>query len=186
MSGPRAVAPVLTELFTEAMTQLVCGVAVVTARRADGTPGGLLVSSICSYSVQPPSVLIVIDQSTRSYAALTGCEEFGAHLLGRDHTAIADTFAGKADDKFAGLSWGWDGAVPRLDDVPVYLNCVLGTLFRHGDHAIVIGVVKNGHVRPSEPLVRFRRALNWQLRVAPQGRQTLRAGEDAPRRATYV
>jgi flavin reductase (DIM6/NTAB) family NADH-FMN oxidoreductase RutF len=78
---------------------------------------------------------------------------------------MANTFAGQADDKFAGLSWSWDGTVPQLDDVPVYLNCGFSALFYHGDHAIVIGVVKNGYVRPSEPLVYFRRGLNWRLRA---------------------
>jgi flavin reductase ActVB len=165
MTAAQAVAPVLTEFFTEAMTRLVSGVAVITARRADGMPCGLLVSSICSYSVHPPSVLIAIDQSTRSYTTLASCEEFGTHLLGREHTDIANTFAGQADDKFAGLSWSWDGTVPQLDDVPVYLNCVFSALFYHGDHAIIIGVVKNGYVRPSEPLVYFRRGLNWRLRA---------------------
>lgn len=165
MTAVQAAAPVLTELFTEAMTRLVSSVAVITARRADGMPCGLLVSSIFSYSVHPPSVLISIDQSTRSYATLTNCEEFGTHLLGREHTDIAHTFAGQGDDKFAGVPWSWDGAVPRLDDVPVYLSCAFSALFHHGDHAIVIGVVKNGYVRPAEPLVCFRRGLNWRLRA---------------------
>jgi flavin reductase ActVB len=165
MTTGQAVAPVRTELFTEAMTRLVSGVAVITARRADGMPCGLLATSICSYSVHPPSVLIAIGQSTRSYATLTSCAEFGTHLLGRQHTDIANTFAGRADDKFSGLSWSWDGAVPRLDDAPVYLNCVSTALFCHGDHAIVIGLVRDGYVRPSEPLVYFRRGLNWRLRT---------------------
>jgi flavin reductase ActVB len=161
MTSAQAVAPVRTELFTEAMTRLVSGVAVITARRADGMPCGLLVSS---YSIHPPSVLVAIGQSTRSYTTLTSCGEFGTHLLGRQHTDIANTFAGRADDKFAGLSWSWDGTVPRLDDVPVYLNCVGSALFHHADHAIVIGVVRDAYVRPSEPLVYFRRGLSWRLR----------------------
>ena len=165
MTAIQAVAPVRTELFTEAMTRLVSGVAVITARRDDGMPCGLLVSSICSYSIHPPSVLIAIDQSTRSYTTLTSCQEFGTHLLGRQHTDMANIFAGQGEDKFAGLSWNWDGTVPRLADVPVYLNCVVSALFYHGDHAIVIGVVRGGYVRSSEPLVYFRRGLNWRLRT---------------------
>jgi len=163
MSPRQAVAPVQTEFFTEAMTRLVSGVAVITARRADGMPCGLLVSSICSYSVSPPSVLIAIDRSTRSYATLTSCGEFGAHLLGSEHTSMAHRFAGRVDDKFSGLSWSWDGTVPRLNDVPVYLNCASSALFYHADHAIVIGAVKDGYVQPSEPLVYFQRRFNWRL-----------------------
>jgi flavin reductase ActVB len=157
-------APVRTELFVEAMTRLVSGLAVVTAQRSDGMPCGLLVSSICSYSVRPPSVLVAIDQSSRSHATLTNCGEFGVHLLGRPHVDIARRFAARGDDKFAGLPWSWDGMIPRLDDVPVYLSCLSSALFHHADHAVLIGAVKDGYVRLSEPLIYFRRQLNWQLR----------------------
>lgn len=154
-------------VFTEAMTRLVAGVAVITARRADGEPCGLLVSSICSYSIQPPSVLVAIDQASRSYATLVECAEFGAHLLGSGQADLAHVFAGKGEDKFAGLPWAWDGAVPRLRGVPVYLSCARRSLFHHGDHAIVVGEVMGGDLRPGDPLVYFRRGFNWRLRACP-------------------
>lgn len=147
------------------MTRLVSGVAVVTAQRADGMPCGLLVSSICSYSVRPPSILVAVDQASRTYATLTRCAEFGAHLLSSDHIDMANIFAGRSDDKFADLPWSWDANVPRLHRIPVYLHCVITNLFHHADHAIVIGEVRNGHIDSGEPLVYFRRRLDWRLRA---------------------
>lgn len=159
----RTVAP-LTEIFTEAMARLVSGVAVVTARRLDGAPCGLLVSSICSYSVRPPSVLVSIGRQSRSYLALSANTSFGVHLLSSADGPVARVFAGHGDDKFAGLAWGWDGPVPRLDDVPVYLNCARRRVFEHGDHAIFIGEVTGGEISPGDPLIYYRRALDWRLR----------------------
>lgn len=147
------------------MTRLVSGVAVVTARRADGMPCGLLVSSICSYSARPPSILVAVDQASRTYATLTRCAEFGVHLLSSDHIDMANIFASRSDDKFADIAWSWDAGVPRLHGIPVYLHCVTTTLFYHADHAIVIGEVRNGRIDRGEPLVYFRRRLDWRLRA---------------------
>jgi flavin reductase ActVB len=157
-------APALTRLFTEAMTCLVTGVSVVTAQRADGRPCGLLVSSICSYSVKPPSVLIAVDQASRSYTTLVECAQFGVHVLSSAQGPVASVFASRSDDKFADVPWYWDAVVPRLADVPVYLPCRARAVFRHGDHAIIIGDVISADVQPADPLVCYRRRLGWQLR----------------------
>ena len=151
------------DVFTDAMAQLVAGLAVVTSRRADGAPGGLLVSSLCSYSVQPPSVLFSVNRDSRSYLALRQCDDFGVHLLGAADELVARVFAGHSDDKFAGLSWDWDGEVPRLAGVPVYLYCRRQRVIEHGTHAIVVGDVTEGRIRSGEPLVYYRRAMHWRL-----------------------
>src|SRR4051794_26990693 len=65
------------ELFHEAMSSLASGVAVVTARRPDGHPCGLAVTSVTSYSAHPPSLLVSIAHVSRCHEALAGCERFG-------------------------------------------------------------------------------------------------------------
>nr|MDT0660609.1 flavin reductase family protein [Micromonospora sp. DSM 115978] len=159
----------LAATFTEAMTRLVSGVAVVTSRQSDGAPCGLLVSSICSYSLRPPSVLISVARESRSYPAVTGHVGFGVHLLGVADQATAHTFAARGDDKFAGLDWDWDAEVPRLRHVPVYLRCHRRRVFEHGDHAVVIGDVVDGQVFHGEPLVYYRRGLHWTIGASEPG-----------------
>jgi flavin reductase ActVB len=156
-------APELVIAFTEAMSRLVSGVAVVTARRPDGQPCGLLVSSICSYSVRPPSVLLAVDEASRSFRTLTCCAEFGVHLLGSAQGDVAAVFASRSDAKFSGLGWRWDGAVPRLDRMPVYLRCTRPAVFQHGDHAMVVGEVADAQLAAGEPLIYYRRRLTWTL-----------------------
>jgi flavin reductase ActVB len=158
---PRAALTV--DAFAAAMARLVSGLAVVTTQAPDGQPAGLLVSSICSYSVRPPSVLVAIDQASRSYASLVGRDEFGVHLLGRAHKGVARVFASQSTAKFADLTWRWDGTVPQMADAPVYLRCATSQVFHHGDHAIVIGEVASVQARAGEPLVYYQRRLDWQL-----------------------
>lgn len=158
-----AVAPVPVPTFADAMARLVSGVAVVTARHADGRPCGLLVSSICSYSAAPPSLLVVIGRERASHPALVECAQFGVHLLGREHGEIAARFARPGPDKFAGMDWDQCGSVPRLRDVPVFLSCARRSVLPEGDHTIVIGDVTEVSGRPGEPLVYYERRLDWRL-----------------------
>ncbi len=172
MTIQERVAPTLAEVFTEAMANLVSGVAVVTARRPDDKPCGLLISSVCSYSVDPPSLLVSIGCGSRSYGPLLSQPEFGVHLLGSADLPIARVFAGRGEDKFTGLDWAWDGGVPRLRVVPIYLRCLRRRVFHHGDHAILIGEVAAGKLADDDPLVYYRRGLHWRLQPsgpAPAG-----------------
>ena len=151
--------------FTDVMARLVSGVAVVTARGTAGEPCGLLVSSLCSYSVAPPSVLAVIDRAARSYAALRAAPEFGVHLLTASQTELARVFAGRSPHKFDAVPWEWDGTVPRLAGPGDYLRCRTDTVLDHGDHAIVIGRVSHCAPPPeaARPLVYYGRVLGWRL-----------------------
>lgn len=152
--------------FTEVMADLASAVAVVTARQGDGSPCGLLVSSVCSYSVAPPSVLVAVGESARAYPALAVGAPFGVHLLSGADLRAAEVFARRGADKFGAVRWDWDGSVPRLTDVSRYLRCVSAAVFPHGDHAVVIGEVvrcERQAGRPREPLVHYRRRLGWRL-----------------------
>lgn len=157
--------PVSTSAFTAVMARLVSDIAVVTARKADGQPYGLLVSSLCSFSVNPPSVLVAIDSATRSYPVLCAASGFGVHLLSAAQTNLAEVFAGHGQHKFDATDWGWDGSVPQLRDVAQYLRCVTTAVFPHGDHAVLIGAVEHCESRDAaaEPLVYYRKRMGWRL-----------------------
>jgi flavin reductase (DIM6/NTAB) family NADH-FMN oxidoreductase RutF len=161
-------------LFTEAMSLLVAGVAIVTSSR-DGEPCGMVVSSLRSYTAHPPSVLLCVDRTTRTHAVLIGCRDFGVHLLRRDQAALASSFATPGACRFDGVAWSWDGEVPSLPDALAYLRCTRRAVFSHADHAIVIGEVAGGRVAAPcdagdpapEPLVYMRRRLDWRLEPDP-------------------
>jgi len=160
--------PARIALFRDAMAALASGVAVVTARRADGRPAGLLATSIAAYSAEPPSILLSIAHSSRSHPTLVEhAERFGVHLLGRDQGELAQTFASRSDDKYARLDWEWDREVPRLGGVVSYLHCGRSATFDRYDHSIVIGDVLDGHHSGGEPLLWVRRRMDWRL--SPEG-----------------
>jgi flavin reductase ActVB len=158
------------DVFAEAMTHLASGVSIVTASDPDGSPQGLVVTSLCSYSVEPPSLLACLNCGGRSHDAVCSSAWFGVHLLGRDHDRIAARFASNGEDKFDGIDWRWNGEIPALDGVLAYLGCKRVAGFDHGDHSVVIGEVAQLDLRSQEPLVYFRREMGWRITRPRAGR----------------
>ena len=150
-------------LFRESMAGLCSGVAVVTARRGDGKPCGLVATSISSFSAAPPSLLVSIGHTSRCHPALVECEHFGVHLLRDDQTEVANLFASLADDKFADLDWRWEEDVPVVAGVLAYLHCRRSALFELYDHSILIGDVTGGERTEGRPLVYMDRRMDWRL-----------------------
>ena len=151
------------ELFREAMTRLCSGVAVITARRDDGEPCGLVATSISSFSASPPSVLVSVDHSSRCHRALVDGDLFGVHVLAADQEPLARVFAGRGEDKFAGVRWSWDDGVARIDGALAYLRCSRSALFELYDHSLLVGDVTGGDVRHGEPLLYMSRTFAWRL-----------------------
>lgn len=156
-------------IFRDAMAGLCSGVAVVTARRVDGEPCGLLATSVSSFSVAPPSVLASIGHASRCHNSLIESAEFGVHLLRADQEHLARVFADAMHEaKFGGLDWEWNEDVPKLGGVLAYLRCRRSALFELYDHSILIGDVEDGRLHPGEPLVYMDRRMDWRLERGPR------------------
>jgi flavin reductase (DIM6/NTAB) family NADH-FMN oxidoreductase RutF len=140
---------------------------VLTARRTDARPCGLVATSVSSFSAAPPSVLTSIGHVSRCHHALAECEHFGLHLLRADQERLAHLFASLAEDKFDGVEWRWDADVPQVAGAIAYLRCRRAALFELYDHSILIGDVIGGRCDGGEPLVYLDRRMDWRLEPAP-------------------
>ena len=162
MSHPATVA----ELFRDAMAGLCSGVAVLTTRRADASPCGLVATSVSAFSATPPSVLTSIGHTSRCHHALAESEHFGVHLLRADQERLAHVFSSLVEDKFDDVEWSWDADVPELAGAIAYLRCRRAALFELYDHSILIGDVIGGRRDPGDPLVYLDRRMDWRLEPA--------------------
>jgi flavin reductase (DIM6/NTAB) family NADH-FMN oxidoreductase RutF len=154
----------LQELFLETMASLASGVSVITTRKGEGEPCGLAATSVSSFSAHPPSLVVSVAHVSRCHEALESCERFGVHLLRADQLELARRFASKAEDKFAGLDWSWDGDVPALAGTLGYLRCRRSATFAHHDHTLLIGDIEQGRPGEGAPLLYARRRMDWLLR----------------------
>src|SRR5690349_3701768 len=122
------------------MASLASGVAVLTARHEDGSPCGLVATSVSSYSAAPPSVLVSVGHVSRCFEPLANGEHFGVHLLAADQQELARRFADPAEErKFDGIDWAWDDEVPAIGGSVAYLRCRRSARFDMYDHSVLIG-----------------------------------------------
>ncbi|OIH85785.1 hypothetical protein BLJ79_06215 [Arthrobacter sp. UCD-GKA] len=122
------------------------GVTVVTTS-VDGVPFGLAVNAFSSISLDPPLVLVCVNESSKSYPAVFEADHLGINILAADQTAVAGTFARSGGDKFADLAWRSSAVgVPILDGVAGYFELEIKYKIPAYTHTIFIGeVVEAGH-----------------------------------------
>ncbi|MFJ4950288.1 flavin reductase family protein [Streptomyces sp. NPDC088760] len=135
------------------------GVAVVTAVDGDGVRRGFTATAFSSLSARPPLVLVCLDRSADCHPSFDRAEAMAVHLLRDDQAGLAERFATKGVDKYAGLAStpGLDG-VPLLDGVLARMECELVDRFDGGDHVILVGLVRRSEVFSGRPLVYCGRA----------------------------
>ncbi|MCU1682025.1 MAG: flavin reductase domain protein FMN-binding protein [Amycolatopsis sp.] len=137
-----------------AMGQFATGVTVITTVTGDGQPAGCTVSAFSSLSLDPPLVLVCIDRRRAMHQHLTAGSGFGVNVLRTDQRELAVRFAGRGDDRFAGLRTtpGRHG-IPLIDGAIAQIQCDLHAVLDGGDHAIVVGRVRQLATREGDPLL---------------------------------
>lgn len=128
--------------FRKACSKFPTGVTVTTGRRDDGTPYGITVSSFTSVSLDPPLVLVCIDQRSRVLRDLTSSEFFGINILNECQQELSARFSRHSCEQFSNIAWHrGETGVPLLRDVSASLECRVTDTIVAGDHVIVIGRV---------------------------------------------
>ena len=108
--------PGLVDRFHDAMRRTAAGVAVVTTQGPAGR-GGITVSSFCSLSLEPPSVLVCIRRDSTTLARIVRNDVFAANVLAEDQSELASAFASPAtphDSRFAMGDWSEGPSGPTL------------------------------------------------------------------------
>lgn len=148
--------------FKAVMASFPSGVSVVTVLDDAGRPRGLTCSSLCSVSLEPPTLLVCVHNGSETLHSLHERGSFAVNMLTDNSAAIAKVFASKSQEKFAHLAWRpapyAAGAPILIDDIVAHAECRISHSISVGDHCIFLGVVEHGESYPSRiPLVYLRR-----------------------------
>jgi flavin reductase ActVB len=145
------------EDFRLTLSRFASGVTVVTTKDADGNLYGLTVSAFTSVSLDPPLVLICIENTAGSIDALKNSKMFVVNVLNSEQTEVSERFASPAADKFAETDHELN-----IDGIPVISNCIANITcgvvetYDGGDHTIFVGHVDDAVFGDGDPLVYFR------------------------------
>jgi flavin reductase (DIM6/NTAB) family NADH-FMN oxidoreductase RutF len=141
-----------TAAFRDVMSSVCTPVAVITALR-EQAPFGTTVSAFASLSVAPPMVLVALDRNSDLLQVVSETNRFGVNVLAKEQAALAMNFAAKGgSDKFNGISWHADHALPRLPGAGGFLACDVAEFVDGGDHIVLLGSVVSVTAGQGSPL----------------------------------
>jgi len=170
---PHAQAPDFsTPDFRLALGHFATGVTIVTTRAPDGRWVGLTANSFNAVSLSPPLVLWSLAQGSGSLPAFQAATHYGVHVLTADQRALAERFATRDVDRFAGLDVRTGpGGVPLLAGCAAVFTCFNRSRYPEGDHVIFVGEVEHCQQDPqAAPLLYHRgRFLPPAAHPAPLG-----------------
>lgn len=145
--------PVDAKAFRQALGQFATGVTVVATLDSEGNPRGLTVSSFCSVSLDPPLVLVCVDNRSETHAGFLASKLFGVSVLAEDQQEVSRRFASLGADRNAfEFARGPHGA-PLVPKALAGIECALYAAHEGGDHRIYLGEVLSLEARPGRPLV---------------------------------
>lgn len=142
--------------FRAALARFASGVTVVTLKDGKGNLHGITVSAFCSVSLNPPLILVCIDNEAGSYYAFLESKRFVVNILREEQIEYSNQFASQIPDKFINIHHheGLEG-IPVLKDSLVNLECRLVESFVAGDHTVFIGEIEQTHINKGKPLVYY-------------------------------
>lgn len=170
-SVPEAPEADLSHAYRTAMRHLAGAVSVLTV--GDGAlRRGLTASSLTSFAVDPPTLLICINRNSSVRPELLRIGAFAVNVLRPEQQKLAEQFAGigslQGEARFAGGRWTTllTGA-PVLEDALASFDCRLEEVIERHSHMIVLGkVVATRLAEHAEPLIYWSRGFR---RLAPEG-----------------
>ncbi len=132
------------EQLRAAMRAWTSGVTVVTAKHKDEIHG-MTVSSFTSVSLEPPLIIISLQDGTRTRELVYHAQAFGVTILAADQQAISDRFAGRnvePDRRFDGVEIETlvTGA-PLIKGGLAYFDCLVRQSVDVGPNTLFVGEV---------------------------------------------
>lgn len=144
-----------------ALRQFASGVTVVTAEH-EGELYGITVSAFSSISLEPPVVMVAINNTSSIAESILAAEHYTVHILSSDQMGISAAFSSSlpSDEKYSGIPvhQGVTGA-PIVPGALAVMECTLDQTLAIGTHTLMFGrvVQVDAMVEAGSPLIYYHR-----------------------------
>lgn len=155
--------------FRSALGRFASGVTVVTARSEEQTHG-MTANAFVSVSLDPPLVLVSLDNRSYMHRLLPRVGRFGISVLAEDQEKLSNHFAGRTMEGLH-IRFTTRQNVPLLEGSVAYFVVQLFDAHPAGDHTLYIGRVEYFESRDDKPLLfyagRYHKLRAEQLKPLP-------------------
>lgn len=131
------------DLFKKGFRRLASGVSLITTIE-DGTPHGLVATSVSSVTGEPPSLLVCVNKTASSYGALVNTGFFCVSILSEADEPVARAFGSKENREARFRSRDWATMVtgaPALVGSLVSFDCRVAKTVDWESHTIFIATI---------------------------------------------
>ncbi|BAD72040.1 MULTISPECIES: flavin reductase family protein [Thermus] len=140
--------------FRRTLGRFATGVTVVSAYDEGGNPRGLTANAFMSVSLDPPLVLVSLDNRSRTKPVLERAGRYGVSVLAEEQRALSDHFAGRPQE---GLEIAFEerAGVPLLKGALAQVAARVVAVYPGGDHTLFLGEVEYLSWREGRPLLYY-------------------------------
>ena len=128
--------------FRLAMRRYIYSVSIMSNKDNADNPNAITVSSVTSISMDPPSLLICINKSSRIHNSIELESKFCINLLNNKQEDLSNICSDEDmyDQRFKDENWNLEG-IPYLKNAQANIFCKVDKLTSYHTHTIVIGLV---------------------------------------------
>jgi len=132
--------------FRLAMRRYIYSVSIMSNKDNADNPNAITVSSVTSISMDPPSLLICINKSSRIHNSIELESKFCINLLNNKQEDLSNVCSDEDmyDQRFKDENWNLDG-IPFLKNAQANIFCKVDKLTSYHTHTIVIGLVEDAN-----------------------------------------
>ena len=137
-----------------AFASFATGVTVITALDEHGGPVGMTANSFGSISLDPPLVQWSLRINSGLHRSFVDATHFSVSVLASHQRHIAQQFASRAPNRFAGIECTQNvGEPPLIRGALAYFVCKKIADHRVGDHELFIGEVLHASAHDGQALL---------------------------------
>ena len=132
--------------FRLAMRRYIYSVSIMSNKDNADNPNAITVSSVTSISMDPPSLLICINKSSRIHNSIELESKFCINLLNNKQEDLSNICSDEDmyDQRFKDENWNLDG-IPFLKNAQANIFCKVDKLTSYHTHTIVVGLVEDAN-----------------------------------------
>lgn len=147
-----------SDVFRDAMRCMASTVSLVTAHDERGRHG-MAASAVISVSVDPPSLLVAVNQGASIHSVIRATRRFCVSVLACEQVNLVRAFSSSAlrSERFADDAWAADpDGLPYLPAAQCALACAVDAELDYGTHTLFVGQVRRVLSGPKRsPLIWF-------------------------------
>ena len=142
--------------FRRALGRFATGITIITTVDEgvmdQSAVHGMTANAFLSVSLNPPLVLISVDNRTHMHQVLGQTKRYAVNILANSQEPHSRHFGGRPQEGLE-IAMVWHYGLPLLEGALVHLACRVVDVHPAGDHTLYIGQVEHLDYRDGEPLL---------------------------------